>query len=266
MFGSGKIQSLEAQIRELNSQLEQARKEKSALEQKLEGAREQAAQLEARLADTDLDALKEETRATKAEYEGLKELYAKKIQAFDAAKEEKEQDFAREAALARHNLENEIRDNRQANRDYVRSTVKTFSDSYNYYLDQIKILMDALGNAAAQTGEMLFMASNEDLKTKFGQQVAYKLQSDKETLRSDTGDLILIGSAEQGKTALDEEELPADLPVEAPCEETESEPEPETEAEPEAEADAEPEPEPAADLAEDVSAEDADEGENLEEV
>ena len=193
MFGKEKIQTLEAQVRELNYQLEQARKEKAELEQKLSSASRQAAELEEKLVHTDLDALKEELCATKAEYEGLKELYAKKIQAFDADKEEKEQAFAREAALERHNLANEIRDNRQANRDYVRSTVKTFSESYNYYLDQIKILMDALGNVAANTGEMLFMESNENLKAKFGQQMADRLQSDKETLKSDTGDLILIG-------------------------------------------------------------------------
>ena len=48
--------------------------------------------------------------------------------------------FARDQALQRHNLENEIRDNRQANQEYVANTVKTFGESYNYYLNQIKVV------------------------------------------------------------------------------------------------------------------------------
>ena len=219
MFGKEKIQLLETQLRELNNQLEQARKEKAGLEEKLAAARQQTAELEQQLANSDLETLKEELRASKAEYEGLKDLYTKKIQAFDTDKEEKEQAFAREAALERHNLENEIRDNRQANRDYVRNTVKTFSESYNYYLDQIKILMDALGNVAANTGEMLFMESNDNLKARFGQQMADRLQSDKESLKSDTGDLILIGSAEVAEPVA--EEWKAEEPAAAENEEAE---------------------------------------------
>ena len=199
MFGSSKIQELEAQIRELNRALERAEKEKIDLNQQLAAAKREAAELEARLADTDLEALKEQARATKVEFEGMKDLYARKIQAFDASKEEKEQEFARQAAIERYNLDNEIRDNRQANQEFVRDTVKTFGESYNYYLSQIKLLMDALGDVAARTGEALFAEPTEDLKTKFGQQMADKLKTDTDALRSDDGDRLLIGSTEEVK-------------------------------------------------------------------
>ena len=194
MFGSAKIQNLEIKIQSLNDQLQKAAQENQSLKQALESAQRKSAELEAKLADTDLEQLKEEARASKAEFEGLKGLYTEKIQAFDASKEDEEQAFAREAALKRHNLENEIRDNRQSNQEYVSSTVKSFSDSYNYYLNQIKLLMDALGEVAAQAGEKLFSEPEEDLKTRLGRQMAEKLKEETDPLRNDEGDLILIGA------------------------------------------------------------------------
>lgn len=219
MFGSAKLQNLEARIHSLESQLQQEVQEKLSALQKLENAQQKVAELEARLADTDLEQLKEDARASKAEFEGLKDLYAQKIQAFDSSKEDQEQAFAKEAALKRHNLENEIRDNRQANQDYVSSTVKTFSESYNYYLNQIKLLMDALGDVASRTGEALFAGSNEDLKAKIGQQMADKLKAETDPLRNDTGDLILIGTAEEAAPAEEAEEEPIGEPAEEPAEE-----------------------------------------------
>ena len=218
MFGSSKVQALEAKIRELDRNLEQAAKEKTDLEQQLAAAKRRAAELEAQLADTDLEQLKEEVRSSKAEFEGLKELYAKKIQAFDNTKEEKEQEFARQAAIERYNLDNEIRDNRQANQEYVRKTVQTFGESYNYYLSQIKLLMDALGDVASRTGEALFAEPTEDLKAKFGEQMVDKLRIDTGTLRSDDGDKLLIGSTEEAKheeEPTEEEAAPAPEIVEA---------------------------------------------------
>ena len=197
MFGSAKIQNLEIKIQSLNDQLQKAAQENQSLKQALESAQRKSAELEAKLADTDLEQLKEEARASKAEFEGLKGLYTEKIQAFDASKEDEEQAFAREAALKRHNLENEIRDNRQSNQEYVSSTVKSFSDSYNYYLNQIKLLMDALSDVAASAGEVLFTEPNDDLKAKIGQQMAEKLKAETDPLRTGSGDRILIGSLEE---------------------------------------------------------------------
>ena len=206
MFGSKKIQELEARVQELTEKLSRETAEKTDLAGKLESAKARIAEVEAELHDFDLENLKEKAKATIAEYEGLKDLYARKNKEFDDSKEEAEQTFARDQALQRHNLENEIRDNRQANQDYVANTVKTFGESYNYYLSQIKTLMDALGNVAAKTGEALFSGDNGDLKTRFGSQMRDMLKSGAEALRGDGGDRLFIGGTE-------------DEPVEEPVEE-----------------------------------------------
>ena len=197
MFGSKKKQELEAQVGQLQDKLNQETTEKTDLAQRLEAANQKIAELEARLNDFDLERLKEEARTSHAEYEGLKELYQRKNREFDEYKEGAEQDFARDQAIQRHNLENEIRDNRQANQDYVSSTVKTFGESYNYYLNQIKVLMDALGDVATRTGAALFSGENGDLKSRFGAQMRDVLKSGADSLKGDDGDLILIGTADE---------------------------------------------------------------------
>ena len=205
MFGRSKIQALEEQVHDLELDLEQATKENEKLTEQLKAAKKKAADLEKEYGGTDVDTLREQLRSSQAEYEGLKELYNNKIREFDSSKEEKEQEFAKTAAVQRYNLENEIRDNRQANRDYVSNTVKTFSDSYNYYLNQIKLLMDALGDVASRAGESLFHESNEDLKTKLGQQMAEKIKAETDPLRSNNGDLILIGTTDDVQISAAEE-------------------------------------------------------------
>jgi len=212
MFGSKKIQELEARISELQSKLTQTTDERNGLSQQLQSANARVAELEARLNDFDLEALKEEARASKAEYEGLKALYHQKNQEFDDTLEEKEQDFARDQAAARHNLENEIRDNRQANQDYVARTVRTFGESYNYYLNQIKLLMDALGNVAFETGEALFAGENDDLKSRFADQMRDTLKNRMGSLESGTGDAIVIGAEDKPAPAAPEQD--AEEPVE----------------------------------------------------
>ena len=177
MFGSKKIQELEAQLREAQEKLAKETAEKNELAQGLEGANRKIAELEAQLNDFDLEQAKEAARASRAEYEGLRELYTRKNKEFDDSIEEQEQSFARESALKRHNLENEIRDNRQANSEYVTNTVKTFGESYNYYLNQIKVLMDALGSVATRTGAALFSGENADLRSSFGHQMRDLLKS-----------------------------------------------------------------------------------------
>ena len=179
MFGKKQIQALESEVQALQAQLAQANQEKHSLTEQLSAANARIASLEARLQDFDADKAREEAFALKAEYEGLRELYRQKNQAFDDAREEKEQSFARDQALQRHNLENEIRDNRQANQDYVAKTVRTFGQSYNYYLSQIRTLMDALSSVAAQTGETLFSGENADLRDRFGTQMQEYLEAGK---------------------------------------------------------------------------------------
>ena len=179
MFGKKQIQALESEVQALQAQLAQANQEKHSLTEQLSAANARIASLEARLQDFDADKAREEAFALKAEYEGLRELYRQKNQAFDDAREEKEQSFARDQALQRHNLENEIRDNRQANQDYVAKTVRTFGQSYNYYLSQIRTLMVALSSVAAQTGETLFSGENADLRDRFGTQMQEYLEAGK---------------------------------------------------------------------------------------
>lgn len=177
MFGKKQIHALEDQVQSLQTQLAKAAQEKNSLTDQLDAANRRISELEAQLQDFDLEKAKEEALAAKAEYEGLRELYRQKNQEFDDTKEEKEQDFARDQALQRHNLENEIRDNRQANQDYVAKTVRTFGQSYNYYLSQIKTMMDALSDVAAQTGETLFAGENADLSDRFGTRMQEYLKS-----------------------------------------------------------------------------------------
>ena len=201
MFGSNRIQGLESQIRNLKSQLESEKKEAERLTGELNTAKRKIAELEQKLVNTDYEALKAEQASSKAEYEGLRDLYSKKVKEFDDSREEEERAFARKAALDRFNLENEIQENRQANQDFVAQTVRTFSDTYNYYLNQIKVLMDALSSVAAQTGEALFEAPTDDLKTNFGLRMAEQLRSETDELQGDSGDLILIGSVDEGEKA-----------------------------------------------------------------
>ena len=206
MFGSRKLQEANAQLDALRRELDREKSARAEAEKMLSSVRTQVSNLEAQLRDTDLDALKEQAKETIAEYQGLKELYSRKINEFENGREEKEQAFARDAALQRHSLENEIRDHRQANQEYVASTVKTFSESYNYYLNQIKTLMDALGKVATRTGEALFEAENADLKDHFGRQMVEELKSGLDGMQNDEGDRILIGAAEEAVVEPQEEE------------------------------------------------------------
>lgn len=204
------LQALEAQVAELQGKLDacaqenvRLTQENEKLTQELEAARERAATLEALPEDGLLKCLRDEALVSKAEYEALKELYTRKSQELNAAMEEKEQKFAREMARQRAKLEIELRDNRQASQEYVTDSVKTFSDSYNYYLNQVKLLMDTLSDVATQTGEDLFTGENDDLKTRIGHQIREQLDSDADAMKND-GDLVLFGSAKEEEEANDE--------------------------------------------------------------
>ena len=201
MFGSRKIQELEYKLREVTDNLDKITKERNDLTQRLSEADAKIADLEAKVAESELEHLKEDARATQAQFEGLKELYTRKVKEFDDSIEQREEDFAQEDALKRHNLENEIRDNRQANQDYVAGTVKRFSESYNYYLNQIKLLMDALGDIAKHTGEALFTGeySDRDLMTSMGEEIVARLKTDTDSLRTDDSGLVLICTPEEAQ-------------------------------------------------------------------
>ncbi len=197
------LQALEAQVSELQGKLDACAQENEKLTQALEAARARIAALEALPEDGLLKCLRDEAEVSKAEYEALKELYARKAQELTSAMEEKEQKFAREVARQRAKLEIELRDSRQASQDYVTDSVKTFSDSYNYYLNQVKLLMDTLSGVATQTGEDLFSGENDDLKTRIGHQIRQQLATDADAMKND-GDLLLFSGVKEEEEANEE--------------------------------------------------------------
>ena len=220
MFGSKKIQELEDKVRELTESLSKQQSENASLTQQLDSANSRIRDMEAQLMDFDLEQAREEAKASRAEFEGLKDLYTRKNREFDEYKEEEEQRFARDQALQRHNLENEIRDNRQANQEYVASTVKTFGESYNYYLNQIKVLMDALGSVATRTGEALFSGEKVDLRSSFGHQMRDLLKSGVDAFNEEEEELVV--EAEDIPEVVEEaEEAVSKEPEEAVSEEPE---------------------------------------------
>ena len=90
--------------------------------------------------------------------------------------------------------------------------MKTFAGSYQYYLDQVRGLMDALSQAARETGESLFAGETGNIKERFGAKILEHLQDNADTLKQGTGDLLLIGAEEAPEEAMEAE--PEEEPVE----------------------------------------------------
>ena len=203
MFGKEKIRALEEELASLKGKMNTAEKEKKELEDRLSSAKDQLKtaqekiqELEKKVAESELTELQEKARQTIVEYEGLKELYQQKNREIDATRESTEEGFAREAATKRHDLAEEIEQNREDNRQMVSETVRTFAGSYRYYLDQIRALMDALSEAAKETGENLFKGETQDIRGSFGTRIVERLRDDADSLRQNTGDKLLIGAEE----------------------------------------------------------------------
>ena len=203
MFGSGKIKELEARLSSMRNKLDSVEKEKKEALQQLTDAKGRIQELERQLAESEGTELKNQARKTIVEYEGLKDLYMQKNRELDESRESVEEGFAREAASKRHDLEEEIRTNREDNQTMVTETVKTFAGSYQYYLDQIRVLMDALSQAAKETGDSLFAGDQPNIKEVFGSRIREHLQNDTDALRQNAGDILLIG-AEEAKAAVAE--------------------------------------------------------------
>ena len=201
MFGSSKTTNLEMRIQHLQESLDKMTEEKKKVENDLVNAKAKIADLEDKLSKTDLEQLKKETKETLAEYEGLKELYLRKNQDFDSSLQTKEENYAKEESLARHHLKEEIVQTKRDTEKAVSDTVSTFSETYNYYLNQIKVLMDTLGNVATSTGKQLFSGEAVDLKAEFGRQMVNALKQGTDTLPQGSGDRILIGTSEEEAAA-----------------------------------------------------------------
>ena len=205
-----RLEVAESKSSELEESLAAASSNNEDLEQKLGAAYQNISELEAKLCDTDFEALKEQERVTLVELEGLRDLYTKKIQDFDIeglrdlytkkiqdfdnSIEERQEAIEKENSIQRYNLEKEIQEDRQANQEYVSNTVKEFGESFNYYLDQVKVLMNALSHVATKTGENLFKEKEKKLKTILGEAVAEEISG--EALDPD-GVVLLKGSKEK---------------------------------------------------------------------
>lgn len=196
MFGGKKVQALEAQASELKKKLELEVNHGKELENELKTAQEKISALEKKLAESEQETLRRDLNSAKAEVEGLRELYTRKNQEFDDSVEKREEDFAKEAARQRYDLEQEIEENRQENREYVSDTIQSFSETYNYYLNQIRILMDALSHVAAKTGKGLFSGKSDDMKANFGLEMAEEIRASAGSLENHPGDIVLIGGQE----------------------------------------------------------------------
>ena len=179
---------------ELESQLKSAKSRISELEKDLTATKGKIGELETKLNDTNLKELKDKAKRSAAEFEGLKELYTEKVRAFDESLETREEEFARESAVKRNDLKEELQANRDENQERVRNTVKDFAGSYLYYMDQIRLMMDALNQAAAETGSTLFEG---DVKERFGASIAEHLRKDVNALEQSTRDRLLIGAADK---------------------------------------------------------------------
>ena len=221
MFGDkAKQQELETQVLELREQLSAEQKARRDLEQQLKSARETIAGLEKEKAENDRENLREKSRETIAEYEELKNLYNGKVQEFEASRNEKEEALARDVALKRFHLEEEVQEARKENQERITAAVKGVGESYNYYLEQIRILLNALGNVASTAGKTMFVEPADDLKVQFDRMLAEELKSGKDALRGKSGNLIVIGSAEEAEKEAEQEKQEEACPAPEGCAET----------------------------------------------
>ena len=190
------LSSANTRVSDLQEELSVSHSNILRLEHNLAEAHSSISELEAKLTDTDLEQMKAQVKDTEIELEGIRNLYNRKIKDFEDSIAEKEEDFARDDAIMRRDLDNEISENRRANEAYVSDTVKRFSESYNYYLNQIKLFMDALGQVAVETGQALFSEglADGDLRTSIGRSMVARLQVDTDPLRSDDNGMVLIGN------------------------------------------------------------------------
>ena len=215
----GKASLLEAQLHGLELQrqedqrkLDSRAEDNEKLTQELEAERGKVSDLQTELSKfDDAKRLMEEAQISKDEFECLKGLYVTKRQEFEEGMEAKEKAFEEETAQKRAGLDKEIHDSRQANQKYVTSSVKTFAESYIYYLNQIKLLMDTLSDVATQTGENLFSGENSDLKARIGHQIQQRLTTSTALLKGE-GDVLLFSSGKE-----EAEETGAETEAEAPA-------------------------------------------------
>ncbi|MBR0268289.1 MAG: hypothetical protein IJQ71_12755 [Clostridia bacterium] len=211
MFNS-KEKEFELRIEHLKESMDKLAEDKKGVEKDLEKARAKIAELEEKLAQSEVETLKKKTQETLAEYRSLKEQYQQKIQEFDSSLQEKEENYAMEAVRARGQFEEDIAQGKQDTEKYVAENVETFTETFNYYLEQIKALVDALGHVASASGRQLFSGEEADRKTEFGCRMISALKEETEALPQGDGNRILFASPEEEEA---KQEEPGDKPEEA---------------------------------------------------
>ena len=226
MFNS-KQREFEMRMEHLKESMDKLGEEKKGVEKDLEKAKARISELEEKLAQTEVESLRKEARETLAEAQGLKELYLRKNEDFDSNMQAESENYAKEEVRARRKFNEELAQQKKDTEEYVGDTVETFGESYNYYLNQIKVLMDALGQVATKTGKHLFSGEEVDLKTEFGRRMMRALKQEAETLPQEGGNRVLFGAPEEEEEKKEEpkaEEVKAEE-AEAPVEEAKEEPE-----------------------------------------
>ena len=196
MFNS-KQREFEMRMEHLKESMDKLGEEKKGVEKNLEKARARISELEEKLAQTEVESLRKEARETLAEAQGLKELYLRKNEDFDSNMQAESENYAKEEVRARRKFNEELAQQKKDTEEYVGDTVETFSETYNYYLNQIKVLMDALGQVATKTGKHLFSGEEVDLKTEFGRRMMRALKQEAETLPQEGGNRVLFGAPEE---------------------------------------------------------------------
>ena len=196
MFNS-KQREFEMRMEHLKESMDKLGEEKKGVEKNLEKARARISELEEKLAQTEVESLRKEARETLAEAQGLKELYLRKNEDFDSNMQAESENYAKEEVRARRKFNEELAQQKKDTEEYVGDTVETFSETYNYYLNQIKVLMDALGPVATKTGKHLFSGEEVDLKTEFGRRMMRALKQEAETLPQEGGNRVLFGAPEE---------------------------------------------------------------------
>lgn len=131
----------------------------------------------------ELDALKERLDLEERTLKELQDACRQKLSDMDGKSRQFEYEHAKiiqetqeESDRQRAELEREIKDNREKAGADLSERVRAFSDNYNYYLSQVKLIMDMLTRAAIKTGES-FLTDDRDTTELFRNEMSEGLNS-----------------------------------------------------------------------------------------
>lgn len=216
LFGNKKkIQELETQIQLLqtdlnvvNAQKEKALSEARKYKQKCESI-EQELQIQLASVKKELAQVHQQQKSVKSEnqeykqnaerleneYLSLKNIYQQKIQDFEENVDEQTRQLVHEAEVARRDLADELKAEKQKSFEDLSQTIATFSAEYRHYLNQVILMAEALNTAAINTvSKVLPDINNVDVSACFSQEMYQALDREglsvealEETLPSESG-------------------------------------------------------------------------------